>query len=144
MSAVLDSTKYDNLLSNVTKLNNILSKVDSLSTQVAGLQTTRDLRLDADICRLLAGETKMVTATDSNREKAHKLQDLSARLASAANQYRGAVYANLSTLAKAKEGDERSISRVNRTCIDWLVNGAEDTLADLQQVWNDIQSADGN
>ena len=50
----------------------------------------------------------------------------------------------LSTLAKAKEGDERAISRVNRTCIDWLVNGAEDTLADLQQVWDDIQSADGN
>ena len=36
MSAVLDSIKYDNLLNNVTKLNNILSKVDSLSTQVAG------------------------------------------------------------------------------------------------------------
>lgn len=144
MSAVLDSTKYDNLLSNVTKLNNVLSKIDSLSTQVSGLQTTRDLRLDADICRLLAGETKMVTATDGNREKAHKLQDLSARLASAANQYRGAVYANLSTLAKAKEGDARAISRVSRTDIDWLVIGAKDTLADLQKVWEDIQSADGN
>lgn len=144
MSAVLDSTKYDDLLSNVTKLSNVLSKIDSLSTQVSGLQTTRDLRLDVDICRLLAGETKMVTATDDNREKAHKLQDLSARLASAANQYRGAVYANLSTLAKAKEGDARAISRVNRTDIDWLANGAKDTLADLQQVWDDIQSADGN
>ena len=109
-----------------------------------GLQTTRDLRLDADICRLIAGETEMVTATEENREKAHKLQELSARLASAANQYRGAVYANLSTLSKAKKGDQRSISRVNRTCIDWLVSGAEDTLADLQQVWNDIQTADGN
>lgn len=144
MSAVLDSIKYDNLLNNVTKLNNILSKVDSLSTQVAGLQTTRDLRLDADICRLVAGETKMVTATEENREKAHKLQELSARLTSAANQYRGAVYANLSTLAKAKKGDQRSISRVNRTYIDWLVSGAEDTLADLQQAWDDIQTADGN
>ena len=59
-------------------------------------------------------------------------------------QYRGAVYANLSTLAKAKEGDERSISRVNRTYINWLINDAEDTLADLQKVWEDIQSADGN
>lgn len=144
MSAVLDSTKYDNLLNNVTKLNNILSKIDAIDTQVAGLQKTRDIRLDADIRRLNEGETKMVTATDDNREKAHKLQDLSARLASAANQYRGAIYANLSTLAKAKKGDQRSISRVNRIDIDWLVNGAEDTLADLQQVWSDIQSADGN
>ena len=144
MSAVLDSTKYDNLLNNVTKLNNILSKIDAIDTQVAGLQKTRDIRLDADIRRLNEGETKMVTATDDNREKAHKLQDLSARLTSAANQYRGAIYANLSTLAKAKKGDQRSISRVNRIDIDWLVNGAEDTLADLQQVWSDIQSADGN
>lgn len=144
MSAVLDSIKYDNLLNNVTKLNNILSKIDAIDTQVAGLQKTRDIRLDADIRRLNEGETKMVTATDDNREKAHKLQDLSARLTSAANQYRGAIYANLSTLAKAKKGDQRSISRVNRIDIDWLVNGAEDTLADLQQVWSDIQSADGN
>lgn len=144
MSAVLDSIKYDSLLNNVSKLNNILSKIDAISTQVTGLQKTRDIRLGADIRRLIEGETRMVVATSENRAKAHKLQELNERLERAASQYRAAVYSFLESLAHAKEGDASAIDRVNRTDIEWLASGAEDTLADLQQVWSDIQTADGN
>ena len=144
MSAVLDSIKYDSLLNNVTKLNNILSKIDAIGTQVTGLQKTRDIRLDADIRRLIEGETRMVIATSENRAKAHKLQELNERLERAASQYRAAVYSFLESLAHAQEGDASAIDRVNHTDIEWLATGAQKNLADLQQVWDDIQSADGN
>lgn len=134
----LNEAKYDEVIAAAIKVQRVRAKALAAAGEIADLIKHRNQRMDSDLVKLQKRNPKLTTLTPKVSNHEQEITDLKQALESLAFPLGQSLNTVGQMCAKALEGDEDSIRRINNINIGGILKDKETSLIEEKcQEWEE-------